>query len=92
MIFLYPSVLFFLLALAIPIIIHLFNFRRYKKIYFSNVAFLKNIQTESEKKSKLKHLLVLLSRLLAFAALIVAFSQPYIPTGKKKPNLTLPFI
>jgi hypothetical protein len=84
MIFLYPSVLFFLLALAIPIIIHLFNFRRYKKIYFSNVAFLKNIQTESEKKSKLKHLLVLLSRLLAFAALIVAFSQPYIPTGKEE--------
>ncbi len=84
MIFLYPAVLWMLVALAIPIIIHLFNFRKYKKIYFSNVAFLKDIQTESEKKSKLKHLLTLLARLLAFASLVVAFSQPFIPTGNEQ--------
>ncbi|MDO9613526.1 MAG: BatA domain-containing protein, partial [Bacteroidota bacterium] len=42
--FLYPVFLFALLALAIPVIIHLFNFRRYKTLYFSNVTLLKLIK------------------------------------------------
>ncbi|MBS1647707.1 MAG: BatA domain-containing protein [Bacteroidetes bacterium] len=77
--FLYPSFLFAFGALAIPIIIHLFNFRRYKKIYFTNVRFLKEIQQESKSKSTLKRLLILATRLLALACLILAFAQPYIP-------------
>ncbi|MEP6647066.1 MAG: BatA domain-containing protein, partial [Saprospiraceae bacterium] len=32
--FLYPSFLWALTALSIPIILHLFYFRRYKKVYF----------------------------------------------------------
>ncbi|RYX78139.1 hypothetical protein EON71_01335, partial [bacterium] len=43
MAFLYPTFLFALLALTIPVIIHLFNFRQYKKIFFSNVQFLKDV-------------------------------------------------
>ena len=77
--FLYPTFLFALFALLIPIIIHLFNFRRYKKVLFTNVKFLKEIQEETSSRSKLKHLLVLLSRLLALAALVLAFAQPFIP-------------
>ena len=77
--FLYPAFLFALFALAIPVIIHLFNFRRYKTLYFSNVHLLKRIKQESRKKSQLKQLIILLSRLLAIAALVFAFSQPYIP-------------
>lgn len=77
--FLYPTFLFALFALLIPIIIHLFNFRRYKKVLFTNVKFLKEIQEETSSRSKLKHLLVLLARLLALAALIFAFAQPFIP-------------
>jgi len=77
--FVYPSFLWGLLALAIPIIIHLFYFRRFKKVYFTNVKFLKEVKEETSSKSKLKHLLVLLSRLLAVAALVLAFAQPFIP-------------
>ncbi len=68
--------LYGLLALAIPIIIHLFNFRRYKKLYFSNIQFLKNITQETRKQNKLKHLIVLLLRLLAIASLVLAFADP----------------
>lgn len=86
--FLHPSFLWALLALAIPIIIHLFHFRRFKKVLFTNVKFLQEIKEETSSRSKVKNLLVLLSRLLAVAALVLAFAQPYIPQGKdiKKGN------
>jgi hypothetical protein len=81
--FVYPEFLFALLLVAIPIIIHLFNFRRFKKIYFTNVKFLKDIKEETTSRSKLKHLLVLLSRILAVSFLVFAFAQPFIPVGNK---------
>jgi len=61
--FLYPYFLFALLAVAIPIIIHLFNFKRFKTIYFSNVELIKLIKKEARKKSKLKKLVILTSRI-----------------------------
>lgn len=78
--FLYPTFLFALFTIAIPIIIHLFSFRRYKTVYFSHVGFLKDIKKESRKKSQLKQLLMLAARILTILFLVFAFSQPYIPT------------
>ncbi len=78
--FLNPGFLYALAALAIPIIIHLFNFRRFKKIAFTNVRFLREIKQKTQNQNRLKHLLVLLMRLLAFLFLVLAFAQPYIPT------------
>ncbi len=77
--FLYPSFLFALAALAIPIIIHLFYFRRFKKVYFTNVRFLKEVKEETSARQKLRNLLVLLMRCLAVAFLVFAFAQPFIP-------------
>ncbi len=87
--FLFPTFLFALLTIAIPIIIHLFSFRRYKTVYFSNVGFLKDIKKESQKKSKLKQLLILIARILTIIFLVFAFAQPYIPIHsdtQKQPN------
>src|SRR5438067_8955345 len=84
--FLYPSFLFALIALAIPVIIHLFNFRRYKKILFTNVRFLTNIEQESKSRNRLRQLLLLLLRLLALACIIIAFAQPFLPQKKKMVN------
>jgi hypothetical protein len=78
--FLYPTFLVALFTIAIPIIIHLFSFRRYKTVYFSHVGFLKDIKKESQKKSRLKQLLILLARILTIIFLVFAFSQPYIPS------------
>jgi hypothetical protein len=77
--FLFPSFLYALTAIGVPILIHLFNFRRYKKIYFSNVRFLKEVVQESRSRSRLKHWLVLLCRILIVTFLVLAFAQPYTP-------------
>ncbi|HEY0246606.1 MAG TPA: BatA domain-containing protein, partial [Mucilaginibacter sp.] len=84
--FLYPAFLFALLSLAIPVLIHLFNFRRYQKVYFSNVQFLKEIREQQSSRRNLKERLILASRLLALAFLILAFARPYIP-GPHAANL-----
>jgi len=78
--FVYPAFIFGLLSLAIPFIIHLFHFRRYHKVYFSNVQFLKNIQQKQSSRKNLKKRLILISRVLALAFLVFAFSKPYIPS------------
>lgn len=77
--FLYPTFLFALAALAIPIIIHLFHFRRFKRVYFTNVRFLKEVKEETSARSRLRNLLVLIARLLAILFLVLAFAQPFIP-------------
>ncbi len=77
--FLYPTFLWALAALAIPIIIHLFNFRRFKKVYFTNVKYLKEVKEETASRSKIKHWLVLLARMLALTFLVLAFAQPFFP-------------
>lgn len=82
--FTYPVFLFALSAIAIPIIIHLFNFRKFKTVYFSNIRFLKEVKEETQAKSKLKHLLVLAARILAISFLVFAFAQPFIPVENKK--------
>ena len=84
--FLYPNMLWGLLALLIPIIIHLFNFRRHKLVYFSNTAVLRNIQQENAKTRKLKYLVTLLLRCLFIAALVLAFAFPYQPEKQLNVN------
>lgn len=76
MMFVYPAFIWALAAVTIPIIIHLFNFRRYKKVYFTNVRFLKELQHQSKSKSRLREILVLIARCLAIACLVLAFCQP----------------
>jgi len=78
--FLYPSFLWGLLAVSIPVIVHLFNFRKTKKVYFTNVAFLKAVNVTTSSFSRLKHLLVMAARILAIACLVLAFAQPFLPS------------
>lgn len=82
--FLHPEVLWALIALALPIIIHLFNFKRYQKIFFSNLKFLSNLSTENKKRSNVKKWILLLLRLLALACIIIAFAQPYLSTENSR--------
>ncbi len=75
--FKHPEILYFLLLLVIPIIVHLFQLRKFKKEYFTNVKLLKELQIETQKSSKIKKWLLLATRLLLLAALIFAFAQPF---------------
>ncbi|MDH5366838.1 MAG: BatA domain-containing protein [Cyclobacteriaceae bacterium] len=81
-----PQFLYGLIALSIPIIVHLFNFRKTKKVYFSNIRFLHYIKETSRAKRRLKHYLVLASRLLFIFFLVVAFAQPVLPPVEKGLN------
>lgn len=74
--FLQPNYLWALGALAIPIAIHLFNFQRRRRVYFSNVALLEQVEQSTSAMRKLKHYLVLALRMLAITALVLAFAQP----------------
>lgn len=74
----HPSYLWALILLAIPILVHLFNLRKYSKVYFTNTNLLKTILSETQKTSKLKKRLLLASRLLAMLFIILAFVQPII--------------
>ncbi|MFZ4428159.1 MAG: BatA domain-containing protein [Saprospiraceae bacterium] len=82
MLFLYPLFLVAGLTLGIPIILHLFYFRRFKRVYFTNVRFLREVQEETSARARLRNLLVLLMRLLAFLFLVFAFAQPFL-AGKE---------
>ena len=78
-----PQLLYFLFAIVIPILIHLFHFRKHKTIYFSSIRFLKEIKEDQRKRSNLKNLLILLSRILAIFFLVMAFAKPFIPLNKE---------
>ena len=82
--FVYPEFLWAFGVLLIPVIIHLFNFRKYKTLYFSSLKFIQFVDQQTRSTKKLKHLLVLLARILAFTFLVLAFAQPFIPVSKNK--------
>ncbi len=79
--FLFPGFLLALAALSIPILIHLFNFRKFKKVWFTNVRFLREVKLDTQSRSRLKHLLVLACRILAIIFIVLAFARPFIPSA-----------
>ncbi len=75
--FKHPELLWALLFLLIPLIIHLFQLRRFKKTPFTNVQLLQRVVAESRRSSTIKKWLLLGTRMLLIAALVVAFAQPF---------------
>lgn len=75
--FKHPEILYALFLLLIPIIVHLFQLRKFQKVEFTNVAFLKEATMQTRKSAQLKKWLVLLTRMLLLAALVFAFAQPF---------------
>ena len=74
-----PELLYALFLLVIPILIHLFQLRRFQKVEFTNVKFLKSVKLQTRKSSQLKKWITLLTRMLLLACVIFAFAQPFIP-------------
>ncbi len=76
MTFLNPAILFGLLAVSVPILIHLFNLRKVQRMEFSTLMFIKELQKTKLKRIKLKQLILLALRCLAIIFLVIAFSKP----------------
>jgi hypothetical protein len=77
MTFINPAILWGMAAISIPILIHLFNLRKTRKLEFSTLMFLKEIQQSRYKKIKLKQLLILLCRIAMIILLVLAFARPF---------------
>jgi len=77
--FLNPIFLFALAAVGLPLVIHLLNLRKPKRVRFSTVAFFKELQKTTIRKIKLKKWLLLTLRLLAIACLAMVLARPFLP-------------
>lgn len=76
MIFLYPNILWWLFLAIIPIIVHLFDFRKVKKVYFSNTKYLIDIEEKTHKEQKIRRIIIMILRILAIFFLVIAFARP----------------
>ncbi len=82
--FKHPEILYFLFLLIVPILVHLFQLRRFKTSYFTNVKFLKELAVQTRKSSKIKKRLLLATRLLLLTCMIFAFAQPFFEAKDSK--------
>ena len=82
--FKHPEILYFLFLLVLPILVHLFQLRRFKKEYFTNVQFLKELSIQTRKSSTIKKWLLLFTRLLLLSFLVFAFAQPFFSAKESK--------
>ncbi|MFT4848579.1 MAG: hypothetical protein ACI83B_001111 [Sediminicola sp.] len=79
MLFKNPVILYGLLFLLVPIIVHLFQLRKFSKVLFTNVAFLQPLISQTRKSRQIKKWLTLLARSAAVACIVIAFAQPFLP-------------
>jgi len=86
MTFTFPSILWALSLVIIPILFHLFHFKKNKTLYFSSLTFLSIIENQNKSTKNLKHYLILLTRILIFVCLIISFAQPVIKENANKPS------
>ncbi|HXV14405.1 MAG TPA: BatA domain-containing protein [Candidatus Krumholzibacteria bacterium] len=70
-----------LVAAAVPIIIHLLNRRRVKRVKFSSLEFLDEVNKQRMRRINMRRILILILRTLAILALVFAFARPTLRTG-----------
>lgn len=88
----HPEVLYALFFLIIPVIVHLFQLRKFKRESFTNVKFLKRLTRQTRKSSRFKKWLILATRLLLLSCIIIAFAQPYLPSEENESGKTETYI
>ncbi len=71
-----PLALLGLVAAAIPLVIHLFNFRRPKRVEYSSLAFLQDLRSTTLQRVRIQRWLLLLLRTMALAFLVAGFARP----------------
>lgn len=76
MAFLNPLILLGLAAAAIPIVVHLFNFRRPERVDFSTLRFLRELEATAMRRVRIRQWLLLALRTLAIVFLVLAFARP----------------
>ena len=76
--FLYPTVLWGLIAVSLPLIIHLFSIRKNQKVEFSSLRHIRALKNESIKKLKILNWIIIFLRMSIIASLVFMASGPII--------------
>lgn len=76
MAFLNPLVLIGLIAAAVPLLVHFFNFRQPQRLDYSSLALLHTLKTSTIQRMRIRQRLLLILRTLAIFMLVVAFARP----------------
>ena len=79
--FINTSILFGLVGVFIPLLIHLLARQKVKQVYFSSLVFIKQIQKQHFKRIHIRQILLLILRCLAVFFIIMAFARPTFKTG-----------
>ncbi|MEX2573608.1 MAG: BatA domain-containing protein, partial [Balneolaceae bacterium] len=79
--FLNPFLLLGIMAVAVPLLIHLINLRRPTKIRFSTLSFFDSLQESAMRRIQIKRWLLLALRMAAILMLAMALARPFIPSG-----------
>jgi hypothetical protein len=79
--------LLFLIALAVPIILHLFNRRSAKRIEWGAMQFLMGSLVSRRRRILLEEVLLLGCRCLLVALAVLAVARPFVPAGSRVPWL-----
>ncbi len=79
--FLHPAHLYGLIAASLPIIIHLLNRRRLKRIRFPAVRFILLAQRRISRTYRLRHWIILALRTCAILFLVLLLAHPIFQTG-----------
>ena len=79
--FLHPAYLYGLIAASLPIVIHLLNRRRVKRIRFPAVRFLLLTQKRISRTTRLRHWILLALRTFAVILLAFLLAHPIFQTG-----------
>ena len=76
--FLAPLFFLGLAALSVPVLMHLTQRERKSVVVFPSLMFLKKIPYESVQKRRIRDWLLLVLRLAALAAIVLAFARPFL--------------
>ena len=88
--FLFPAFFIGALAIAIPIIIHLWKREVARRVAFSDIRFLKRAPVMQASRRRLRELLLLALRIAALLLLVLAFTRPFFDaSGLLSRNLTV---
>jgi hypothetical protein len=83
-----PAFLAGLIALAVPILVHLTHRPRSDTIAFPSLMFLQRIPYRSVRRQSLRHWLLFALRCAAFALLALAFARPFFGTSSRAATAT----
>src|SRR5216684_923582 len=89
--FAHPAYLWGLLAVALPILVHLFNQRRPRPLAFGAIEFVLRSQRQRARRLRLRQIILLALRCLLIAAVALALARPSLkPRGAQAAHTTGP--